>query len=69
MACKWLSVYIPCFSRYFIDCTTMDGTWEADGIGKSGFSNKHDADADVEDNVRASKSCDLQTLRFPPFSG
>lgn len=34
----------------------MDGTFGGDGIGSCGFSNRHDADADVEDKVRASIS-------------
>ena len=37
----------------------MDGTWGGQGMGSSGFSSKHDADADVEYNVRASRSRDF----------
>jgi hypothetical protein len=42
----------------------MDGTLGGEGIGSSGFSSKQDADADVEDKVRASSNCDFQPIDF-----
>jgi hypothetical protein len=42
----------------------MDGTWGGEGIGNTGFSSKQDADADVEDKVRASSNCDFHPTDF-----
>ena len=42
----------------------MDGTLGGEGISSSGFSSKQDADADVEDKVRASSNCDFQPIDF-----
>ena len=55
---------LPCFSRYLIDCTTIEGTLGGEGIASSGFSSKQDADAEVEDKARASISGDFQPIRF-----